>query len=81
MVSGPYLAATLGDAHAAAETGPSLQCGDRGTVVTALRPIGKAQFDETVYDVVADGVFIDKGETVTVSDITGGRILVVKEVP
>ena len=79
MVSGPYLASTLSDAHAAPENVSSLKCGATGVVETALRPSGKAQFGDTIYDVVADGVFIDKGDTVMVSEISGGRIVVTKE--
>ena len=79
MVSGPYLASTLGDAHAAPESAMSPRCGECGIVETALRPSGKALFGATVYDVVADGGFIDKGEKVVVSEVAGGRIVVTRE--
>ena len=81
MVSGPYLTTTLGDAHAAPEQTKEvpLRPGDRGVVVTPLRPSGKVEFGEEIYDVVADGVFIEKSEPVIVSEISGGRIVVVRE--
>ncbi len=79
VVSGPYLASSLSDAHAAAQSAGSLRCGEWGVVETALRPSGKALFGDTVYDVVADGVFVDKGEKVVVSEVSGGRIVVTRE--
>lgn len=83
IVSGPYLNATLGDAHTASpepqEEGRRLQTGDRGVVITPLRPSGKVEIKNTVYDVVAESMFIEKGETVVVNEITGNRIVVAKE--
>ncbi|MBN1577605.1 MAG: ATP-dependent Clp protease proteolytic subunit [Chitinispirillaceae bacterium] len=79
VVSGPYLNATLRDAHAASGSEQQLHTGDRGVVVTALRPSGKAQINKVVYDVVAESMFIEKGEPVVVSEIAGNRIVVVKE--
>ncbi|MBN1307718.1 MAG: hypothetical protein JXA18_07370 [Chitinispirillaceae bacterium] len=80
VVNGPYLNATLSDAHAASGSEQKLHTGDRGVVVTALRPSGKAKIDKVVYDVVAESMFIEKGEPVVVSEIAGNRIVVAKEI-
>ena len=80
IVSGPYLNATLEDAHVAPEPQKQkLRTGDRGIVTTALRPSGKVDINKVVYDVVAESMFIEKGETVVVTAIEGNRIVVVKE--
>jgi membrane-bound serine protease (ClpP class) len=76
VVSGPYLNATLSGVHTAPENDEHLKAGDCGVVVTALRPSGKAKFGESVFDVVAEGVFVEKGETVIVSEVNGNRIVV-----
>ena len=47
-----------------------------GIAQTMLRPAGKARFGDELMDVVADGVFIERGATVTIAQIVGHRIIV-----
>jgi membrane-bound ClpP family serine protease len=53
--------------------------GKQGITTTRLNPAGKAQFDDLVTDVMADGELIDRGVRVEVTDVRGSRVLV-KEV-
>ena len=50
--------------------------GDVGNAVTRLAPSGKAKFGETVLDVVGNGEFIEKGQSVLVTEVNGNRIVV-----
>jgi len=79
LVSGPYLQASLKDSHVDTNTEWILHVGDRGTVVTPLRPAGKAEIHGMLYDVVSEGMFVEKGDEVTVSFVSGNRVVVVKE--
>ncbi len=54
----------------------SLEVGTAGKAITALRPAGKAQFDNLKADVVTEGDFLDSGTTVKVIRIEGNRIVV-----
>lgn len=53
-----------------------IQVGDWGVADCPLRPAGKARFGEHYVDVVTDGLFVDKGRTVRVLDVSGNRVLV-----
>ena len=44
--------------------------------MTALRPSGRARFDERVVDVVTEGGFIANGAAVEVLAVHGNRIVV-----
>lgn len=50
-----------------------------GTTVTDLRPAGTARFGERKVDVVSEGEFIPRGETVRVVEVEGARVVVRKE--
>lgn len=50
--------------------------GTVGTALTALRPSGRARFDEQIVDVVTDGGFIPNGAAVQVLEVHGNRIVV-----
>ena len=50
--------------------------GNIGVTATRLAPSGKAEFDGTSVDVVSDGEFIDKGQSVRVILVSGNRIVV-----
>ncbi len=50
--------------------------GKSGLTLTPLRPVGKAQFDETKLDVVTEGQFVDKDVKVEIVQIEGNRIVV-----
>ena len=47
-----------------------------GVAVTDLRPSGKAEVDGTLLEVLADGVFLDKGEPVRVISDDGMGVIV-----
>ena len=53
--------------------------GEVGVAVTPLRPAGAARFGERRVDVVAEGVFVEKGSPVRVVRVEGARVVVRKE--
>jgi len=55
-----------------------LPVGTVGQAASTLRPSGIAIFDGKRLDVVADGEWIEAGETVKISSTSGGHISVVK---
>ena len=55
-----------------------LSVGTIGEAVSTLRPSGIARFDGKRADVVADGEWIEAGQSVKISSIAGGHISVVK---
>ncbi|MEO0716255.1 MAG: NfeD family protein, partial [Planctomycetota bacterium] len=66
---------TLIDAMRPAHGG--LLVGQEGTATTALRPAGKAEFGDDLFDVVSDLGVIDAGEPVRIAALDGFRIVVV----
>lgn len=50
--------------------------GKLGVAVTDLRPSGKVNVDGSIYDVIADGFFIKKGEGVKITAAEGVKITV-----
>lgn len=50
--------------------------GTQGEVLATLRPAGKVIFQDTIYDAVTNGEFIEKGEQVLVERIEGSVIIV-----
>lgn len=52
--------------------------GKRGVATTDLRPTGKVSIDGGLYDVVTDGFYIKKDESVVVSNVEGGKITVTR---
>ena len=52
--------------------------GKKGTVLTQLRPAGAVEIEGKRLDVVSDGDFVPAGQAVTVTEITGNRIVVRK---
>ena len=58
--------------------GQCLNIGDIGEVVSKLRPAGKAKFDASIVDVVAEGEFLDKGTKVEIIEVHGNRVVVKK---
>ena len=59
-------------------TVPDLPVGTAGETLSTLRPSGIARFDGQRLDVVADGEWIEAGQTVKISSTSGGHISVVK---
>ena len=49
-----------------------------GEAFTTLRPAGKARFGEQVFDVQSQGDYIDPGQKIVVTEVTGNRIIVRK---
>ena len=52
--------------------------GERGEVISKLRPTGKASFGNAIVDVVAEGEFLDVGTPVEIIIIRGNRVVVKK---
>jgi membrane-bound serine protease (ClpP class) len=73
---GPFLTTNLKDAHAdSSETG-RVKPGDRGIALTFLRPAGKADINQDLFDVVSESEFIEQGTAIVVSAVKGNRIIV-----
>jgi membrane-bound serine protease (ClpP class) len=53
-----------------------VRVGDRGRAASPLRPAGKVLFGNDYVDVIADGTFIDAGQTVRVIAVRGNRVVV-----
>lgn len=53
--------------------------GSKGTAATALRPSGKIVINETYYEAVSDGSFIESGAKIRVQRLDGSVIIVEKE--
>ncbi len=73
---GPYLTASLKDAHSDAAQTSRVRAGDEGLAMTALRPSGKMAIGAEVFDVVTEGEFIEKGASVRILEISGNRVIV-----
>jgi len=54
----------------------AVKMGDRGEVVSTLRPTGKARFGDAIVDVVAEAEFLDKGTMVEIIEVHGNRVVV-----
>lgn len=80
LIPGPYLAASLEGVRADSETAKMPHVGDKGVTVTSLRPSGKISVEGEIYDVVAEGEFLDNGTPIIISQIQGNRIVVNREV-
>jgi membrane-bound ClpP family serine protease len=50
--------------------------GDSGITISALRPIGKAEFKDKVVEVTTRGNYLNPGMKIRVIQITGSKILV-----
>ncbi len=68
--------ADLKDAHADSTEIPKIKTGDKGVAKTYLRPSGKADIKDDLFDVVTESEFIEKGTPIVVSSIKGNRIIV-----
>ena len=78
---GPYLAASLKQAHADAKQTQMVRTGDTGVALTYLRPSGKAEINNEMIDVITENQFLEKGTPVRVIDIRGNRIVVDRKEP
>ena len=68
--------ATIGDMQEARTPGLANMMGDVGVALTPLRPAGRADFGDVRLDVVTEGDFIEKGQSVRIEAIQGNRIVV-----
>ena len=68
--------ADLKSAHADSSETPKIKTGDSGVAKTYLRPSGKADINDDLFDVVSESEFIEKGTSIVVSSIKGNRIIV-----
>ncbi len=50
--------------------------GDEGVAVSALRPVGKAEFREKTFEVKTTGEYVDSGERVKITRIQAHQIFV-----
>ena len=50
--------------------------GRLGVATTTLRPVGKVEIGEEVFEVIADGFFINRGQVVKVIKTNGSKIVV-----
>lgn len=78
VLPGPYLSATLEQSHVDSDTAIAVSPGDIGTVIKPLRPSGSISIRGEIYDVISEGDFIEKGETVNVIEIQANRIMVAR---
>ncbi|MBU0729671.1 MAG: serine protease [Proteobacteria bacterium] len=76
VVDGPYLDETLAESKSSLDAFKNIRSGDRGTVITTLRPAGKVRIGTEVYDAITEGGFIDKGSEIQVIKLSGNRIVV-----
>jgi len=61
-----------------AMSGEGVSVGDVGTSVSPLRPAGRARFGNRTADVVTEGAWIDRGDSVEVVRVAGRRVVVRK---
>lgn len=54
----------------------NLMVGDIGVAISSLRPIGKAEFQDIVYEVRSNGRYVDSGEEVKIIKVESNRIIV-----
>lgn len=52
------------------------QVGTKGEVVATLRPAGKIQIEDAIYEALSTGSFIEKGEKIVVVRLDGSSIIV-----
>ena len=64
---------------APAEKTLNVNVGDRGLVVSTLRPAGRAKFGDAIVDVVAEAEFLGKGTNIRIIKISGNKVVVKKE--
>lgn len=57
------------------------QKGSKGQVMATLRPAGKIMINDTVYEALSDGNFIERGEEIEVIRLDGSVIVVNKVTP
>ena len=73
---GPYLNASLEQAHADSMEIMRAHEGDEGVTLSYLRPSGKIKVGRDVLDAISEGEFIESNTPVVITRISGNRIIV-----
>jgi membrane-bound serine protease (ClpP class) len=73
---GPYLNASLEQAHADSSEIMRAHKGDEAVAHSYLRPSGKIKIGHDVLDAITEGEFIESGTPVVITRISGNRIIV-----
>ena len=76
---GPFLMSDLRGAHADSSETARIKVGDRGVAATDLRPSGKAEIKDDIFDVITENEFLDRGNPVIVDAVRGNWIVVSKD--
>ncbi len=76
VIKGPYLNATLGEALVGSDEARSVEVGQTGVAVTALRPAGKVRISSRKIDAITQGEFLDSGTTVRVVSLARNHVTV-----
>lgn len=71
-----YSLKTVLEGRSFEDVGAVLQIGERGTTLSTLRPVGKAEFPQGVFEVSSSGPMIEPGTKVQIERITGNKIIV-----
>jgi len=79
VIEGPYLEATLKEAHSSSGDAAAVVVGDRGVAQSLLRPAGKMKMGSRLLDVVTQGEYIEQGAKLVVAERRGSTIVVVKD--
>lgn len=56
----------------------SFRVNEEGTCVSALRPVGKAEFDKRLVEVSSEGEYVDAGSKVRIKEVSPSGIIVVQ---
>jgi membrane-bound serine protease (ClpP class) len=76
ILSGPYLDATLEQAHVGATNALCVNPGDTGIAHSFLRPAGKILIGNKKIDAITRGEFIEKGANVIIDKIEQNHVIV-----
>ncbi len=68
--------ARIGDLQESRTPGVSHMVGEVGVALTPLRPAGRADFGSRRLDVVTEGEFIERGQSVRIESVVGNHIVV-----
>jgi membrane-bound serine protease (ClpP class) len=78
---GPFLMSDLKDARADSEETKRIKVGDSGVAITYLRPSGKAEIKDEIFDVIADNEYIEQSAEIVVTKLRGNWIVVGRKEP
>ncbi|MBN2403179.1 MAG: serine protease [Spirochaetes bacterium] len=77
--AGPYLSTSLSKSHADSMEVLKAKVNDAGIAATSLRPSGKMKIGDNVFDVIAEGEYMEKGTPIKITQIKGNRIIISKQ--